>query len=148
MHPVPPVRRPVMVPVVILGAFAVVVGSWLYRNRERMVPVAPRVLLSLGGGLPPNLLYETHGHGLGGIVVVGDVAALEVIDQRYVIGTTDSGEMFLLTVRPLKRDESYHDLVERFAPADTQAWRDRCRAVGIESPTLRDPAEVARRRRP
>ena len=135
-----------MVPVVILGAFAVVVGSWLYRNRERMVPLAPRVLLSLNGGLTPNLLYDDQGDGIGGLVVVGDVAALEVIDQRYVIGTTDTGEMFLLTVRPPKRDESYHDLVERFAPADQQAWRDRCRAVGIESPALRAPREMARRR--
>jgi hypothetical protein len=110
---------------------------------DRMVPLAPRVWLSRNGGTW-SILDDTHQpKGLdpppGGYVVVDDVAAIDVVGGRYVVGRTNTGEWFLMSIRESGHDEPAENAVERF-PSEA-AWRAALQSRGIGTPSLRDPGK-------
>jgi hypothetical protein len=135
-------RRPLdFVPALLLLCVVAVVVLWVRNNMDRMVPLAPRVWLSRNGG-EWGILDDTHQpKGLdpppGGYGVVKDVAALEVIDGRFVVGRTRAGEWFLLSVREGGHNQAAEEAVDRF-PSEG-AWRAALQSRGVGTRQLKDP---------
>ena len=146
MQPLPPNR---LLAVLLFAVAAIAVG-WVYHHRDRMDPIAPRVVLSRNCG-EWSLLYDPHatpgGAPTGGFGLAHGLTGVERIDS-YVIGATAAGEHFILTLRDLRRDEYYEELIERFPPGQRGQWLARCQALGMTDPRLRPPEAVARSPRP
>ena len=118
---------------------------WARSKRERSVQLTPGVwvYLALGGGSrPPSVIDARHtpkglDPGGGGSHLVQDVTALEVVNGKYVVGKTHSGEFFVVDLRELGRDELAEDTVQRF-PSEAE-WQAACRSRGFDPPKLREP---------
>jgi hypothetical protein len=117
------------------------VTLWVRRNMDRMVPLAPGVWLSRDGGSWSILDNTNTPKGLeqppGGIVVVEDVAALEAVDGRYIIGRSRGGAFFILSVRQQGHDEPADSAIERFS--SEAEWRAALRSRNIDTSGLKDP---------
>lgn len=143
-----PTRRPTHVLTVSLLLVGAIIAGWLWVNRERMVPIAPKILLSWDGSTYA-LLDARHEPDVGmdlppsgGLGVMDRLSGIQVIDNRFIVGRSEAGEYFLMSLRKLGPDEPGENTVRRFKTEPE--WRAACRAEGLPDPALQPPAKLFR----
>ena len=121
---------------------------------DRVYELAPHVYLGWGGWW--NILDARQYHSSvpkehqgepsrGRIVAIERVDRLAVVDGddgRYVVGIEGSGRYFLMSMRPLHKDEQQAATVQRFD--SKEQWLVACRNAGIENTELHTPDEASK----
>jgi hypothetical protein len=111
---------------------------YFYR-REGFSELAPATYLGWDGVRWAICDHANRMRGIesmpGGLVIVEDVKAMQVVDKKYILAKTVSGKLFLVKV-----DEWGPDDVRSFATHDE--WSDALKEAGIVKVDLRDPASL------
>ena len=114
----------------------IILAIYFYR-REGFAELAPATYLGWDGVRWGICDDANRTRGIesmpGGLVIVEDVKAVQVVDKKYVLAKNGSGQMFLVKV-----DEWGHDDVQSFATQNE--WSEALKAAGIVNTDLRDPA--------
>jgi hypothetical protein len=124
-----------------LAAFAMLCGCLLANGcwrSEGFAALAPATYLGWDGIQWDICDDANRTRGIdslaGGIVIVENVVAVQVVGKAHILAKDGSGELYLIKV-----DEWGPDEVQSFA--NEPEWLDAVKAAGIAGPNLRDPAE-------